>query len=220
MLLERMAERWRHRHLKRDYRAMVRRWYADGGDARFRFDYLLAPSSLVLDLGGYEGQWASDLYARHRCRICVFEPVKRFADAIEMRFIDNPDITTFAFALGGRSRNETISVCGASSSAYKRKADKETVRFVDVKQWFEEHAVDSVQLMKINIEGGEYELLERMIETDLIRRVSNLQVQFHYFAADAQIRMERIQDALRATHKPTYQYPFVWENWERKTVID
>jgi len=33
---------------------MVRQWYADGGDARFRFDYDLAPDSRVLDLGVIE----------------------------------------------------------------------------------------------------------------------------------------------------------------------
>ena len=34
-------------------------------------------------------------------------------------------------------------------------------------------------LMKINIEGGEFELLERLLETRLISRIENIQVQFH-----------------------------------------
>lgn len=215
-----MAARWRLRHYRRDYRATVERWYADGGDARYRFDYPLDHASLVLDLGGYEGQWADDLYARHPCRIQIFEPVERFADAISERFRTNADITVHRFALGARNRDEPISVCGASSSAYKRRADTETIRYVDVQDWFETNAIDSVQLMKINIEGGEYELLERMIETNLTRRVDNLQVQFHYFATDAAARMERIQSALETTHRPTYQYRFVWENWQRKVVVE
>jgi FkbM family methyltransferase len=218
--LERFRDRWRQRHLKREYRETVRRWYADGGDSRFRFDYTLAPDALVLDLGGYEGQWASDLYARHRCRIAVFEPVKQYADAIAARFADNADIEVHAFALGARARNEAISVCGASSSAYKRKAETEIVRFVDVAQWFESNAIDSVALMKVNIEGGEYELLERMMEADLLRRIANLQVQFHYFATDAETRMARIQGGLESTHRPTYQYRFVWENWQRKPGVE
>jgi FkbM family methyltransferase len=215
VLLEGLAEALHRRRRKRDYRAMVKQWYADGGDDRFRFDYPLDERSFVLDLGGYEGQWASDLYARYRCRIAVFEPVARFARRIEARFRNNRDITVFQCGLGGRSRTETIYLKGASSSTQKRQAVSEQVEIVDVLQWFEEHDVGAVQLMKVNIEGGEYELLERLIATGLIARIDDLQVQFHNFVPNAAGRMERLQDAMRATHTPTYQYRFVWENWRR-----
>lgn len=209
------AEYLRRRRHKSEYRRTVAQFYADGGDARFRFDYELSPDSLVLDLGGYEGQWASDLYARQRCRIEVFEPVAKFAAAISERFRRNRDIRVHALALGGSTRTETLSVHGASSSAYKSKSATEEVRFVDVAQWFEEQRVHDVRLMKINIEGGEYELLERMLERGLAARVADLQIQFHNFSPDAADRMAAIQRGLAATHRPTYQYRFVWENWRR-----
>jgi FkbM family methyltransferase len=209
------AEYWRRRRHKREYRRTVAQFYADGGDTRLRFDYDLAPDSQVLDLGGYEGQWASDLYARRRCRIDVFEPVTRFAAAIAERFRHNPDIRVHPHALGRSTRSETLSVCGASSSAYKSKSATEEVRFIDVAQWFEEQNVRDVRLMKINIEGGEYELLERMLECGLTARVADLQIQFHNFSPDAPQRMAAIQRGLAATHRPTYQYRFVWENWRR-----
>jgi FkbM family methyltransferase len=209
------AEYLRRRRHKAEYRRMVAQFYTDGGDARLRFDYDLGPDSLVLDLGGYEGQWASDLYGRRRCRIEIFEPVPRFAAAIAERFRFNPDIRVHALALGGATRIETLSIAGASSSAYKAKAATEDVRFVDVAQWFEEQRLGDVRLMKINIEGGEYELLERMLECGLTARVADLQIQFHNFSPDAAERMAAIQRGLAATHRPTYQYRFVWENWRR-----
>jgi hypothetical protein len=69
--------------------------------------------------------------------------------------------------------------------------------------------------MKVNIEGGEYELLERLIDTDLVRAIGDIQVQFHNFWPEAASRMENVQNGLRRTHTPTYQYRFVWENWRR-----
>jgi FkbM family methyltransferase len=219
MPLSRFSEMLRRRRRRRDYRAMVKLWYADGGDDRFRFDYDLDERSLVVDLGGYEGQWASDLYARQRCRIAIFEPVARFARNIEARFRKNKDITVFACGLGASSRTETIYVHGASSSTHKKQAQSEQIELVDVQQWFEEHGIESVQLMKINIEGGEYELLERLVETGLIAKIDDIQVQFHNFTADAAARMERLQRAMRATHTPTYQYRFVWENWRRNRTV-
>jgi FkbM family methyltransferase len=209
------AEYLRRRRHKAEYRRMVAQFYADGGDNRLRFDYDLSPDSLVLDLGGYEGQWASDLYARRRCRIEVFEPVQKFATAIAERFSHNPDIRVHALALGGSTRTETLSIAGASSSAYKSKAATEEVRFIDVAQWFAEQRLSDVRLMKINIEGGEYELLERMLECGLTARVADLQIQFHNFTPDAAERMAAIQRGLAKTHRPTYQYRFVWENWRR-----
>ena len=205
----------RRRRRRRDYRAMVKKWYADGGDDRFRFDYDLDERSIVLDLGGYEGQWASDLYARQRCRIAIFEPVTRFARNIEARFRKNKDITVFACGLGATTRTETIYIHGASSSTHKKQAQSEQIEIVDVKKWFDDHSIETVQLMKINIEGGEYELLERLVATGLIDKIVDIQVQFHNFTPDAAARMERLQHAMRATHTPTYQYRFVWENWRR-----
>jgi FkbM family methyltransferase len=203
------------RRRRRAYRAMVEKWYADGGDDRFRFDYELDESSFVFDLGGYEGQWASDLYARHRCRIAIFEPVARFANSIAARFRNNGDIAVFPCGLGAASRVETIYLHGASSSTEKKQAQSEQIEIVDVRQWFEEHNIEAVHLMKINIEGGEYELLERLVSTGLISRIYDIQVQFHNFLPDAPARMEQLQHAMRATHTPTYQYRFVWENWRK-----
>ena len=37
-------------------------WLADNGDKTYRLDYNLNENSVVFDLGGYEGQWASDIF--------------------------------------------------------------------------------------------------------------------------------------------------------------
>ena len=69
-------------------------------------------------------------------------------------------------------------------------------------------------MIKINIEGSEYDLLEHLIETYFIANIGNIQVQFHNFIDNAKERMRNIQTNLAKTHKLTYQYEFVWENWK------
>lgn len=71
--------------------------------------------------------------------------------------------------------------------------------------------------MKINIEGGEYDLLEHLIVSGFVRNIDNIQVQFHDFVDDAEHRMAVIHKNLAKTHRLSYQYPLVWENWE---IID
>jgi FkbM family methyltransferase len=213
MILKNIADRLTRR-IK--HRLMVRKWWANGGDHALRFDYDLNEESVVLDLGGYKGQWASDLFSRYRCRIFVFEPVRAFAEQIERRFRKNDRIEVLQYGLGGSSKTQTIHICADASSTFGGSSNKEEIRIVDAKDWISERRIGRIDLIKINIEGGEYELLERLIETRLIEMIENIQVQFHDIAADSRLRMQQIQDHLRTTHEPTYQYEFVWENWARK----
>jgi len=78
------------------------------------------------------------------------------------------------------------------------------------------HEISIVHFMKINIEGGEYDLLEHLLESGFISSITNIQVQFHDFVPNAEVQMNKIQHELSKTHSLTYQYPFVWENWQKK----
>lgn len=201
---------------------MVRKWYADGAN-KLRFEYDLDEHSLVLDVGGFDGQWASDLFSRYRCRIVVFEPVKAFAEAIHSRFSRNERIEVDNSGLGGRTRADLISVMGQGSSIIRpmsRCTDLEEIKIVDVCEWWQERTLAGVglmkiDLMKINIEGAEYELLERLIETGLVAYVCNIQIQFHKIDRDSEQRMKKIHADLDRTHELTWQYEWVWENWRR-----
>ncbi|HWU61101.1 MAG TPA: FkbM family methyltransferase [Ensifer sp.] len=193
----------------------VRSWYADGGDERFRFDYPLLQESVVIDLGGFNGQWTSDLYSRFRCKIHVFEPVKRFYDSISLRFKNNDDITVYGFGLGGSDRIDKIRLDSTSSSIINASGEgTEDVRIVDALRWFTEASIGPLDLVKINIEGAEYELLEHLLDGGFMTNVKNLQVQFHDVVPNAEERMQKIRRRLEKTHATTYCYDFVWENWQ------
>jgi FkbM family methyltransferase len=196
-------------------RKQLKLWNANNGNRALRLDYDLNQSSIVFDVGGYEGQWASDIYSMYHCRIYVFEPVGEFASQIQKRFSQNPNISVLQFGLGGFSRKEMISLCKAGSSIFRNSDNKQEIQIVEVKSWIEEQNIAEIDLMKVNIEGGEYELLERLIETGMVRIIRNIQVQFHNVEKKSVGRMEEIQKHLRKTHYPTYQYELIWENWAR-----
>ncbi|HVU80083.1 MAG TPA: glycosyltransferase [Candidatus Paceibacterota bacterium] len=73
-----------------------------------------------------------------------------------------------------------------------------------------------IDLMSLNMDGGEYELMAHLLETGMVNRIKNIQVSFDERVPDALGRMRAIRKRLRETHAPTYQYDFVWENWEAK----
>lgn len=216
MIFDALANRLNKKLYRREHRRMLQKWSADGGDDRLRYDYNLNRDSFVMDLGGYEGEWTNKIHSRYQCRVAVFEPVETFANSMRQHFNGNDDIEIFQCGLGGSSRTETIYLWGAGTSSFRKRAKAEEIRIVDVKEWFDEHQIASVNLLKINIEGGEFELLERMLEVGLVPRIENIQVQFHNIAVQSTRRMEAIQAGMEKTHAPTYQYKFVWENWKLK----
>lgn len=60
-------------------------WNNDWGDVTRRLNYKLDSGSIVFDIGGYKGQWASDIFAKYRCKIYIFEPIKKYAKFIQNR---------------------------------------------------------------------------------------------------------------------------------------
>lgn len=195
---------------------VMRRWKRDAGDKKLRVEYALNRDSIVMDLGGFEGNWASEIYERYGCRVFVFEPVQEYAESITQRFQENSNIQIFPYGLAGTTRQEQIGLCSDSSSMFITSGQTQEIELVDAADWFSQHPIADVALMKINIEGGEYELLDRLIETGLVKKVRDIQVQFHDISPDSLARMKAIQQSLQATHSPTWQYQFVWENWRRR----
>ena len=190
-------------------------WVACSGDQTLRQEYEIAPGEVVVDLGGYQGQWASDIYARYRPRMFVFEPVPQFADNIRRRFRSNPDIEVVEAAVAAADGRMQIGVLGDASSSFAEREDMVDVAVLDFVTWWRGAGFDEIALLKINIEGGEYELLEHLVATGAVRKVRNVQVQFHHFVDDAEQRMLAIQEKLAATHERTYGFKWIWENWRR-----
>lgn len=201
---------------KRIYGKDMSRWFFDAGDKNLRLDYELDKNSIVFDLGGYEGQWASDIYSRFLCTVFVFEPVKKFAENIEIRFRQNENIRVFAVGLSDSNRTVKISVDNDRSSIYKAGDNYESIQLVDINEFIKNNSIDRIDLMKINIEGGEYDLLDKMISTGLVKNVNYLQIQFHDYFTGASERRQQILKRLAESHDRMWNYEWVWESWKLK----
>jgi FkbM family methyltransferase len=194
----------------------VKPWMQANGDKTLRLNYDLAESSIVFDMGGYEGQWASDIFSKYGCPVFIFEPYKDYANNIQNRFVKNSSIKVFDFGLGKEDKIMTLYSNDDGSSVFGNTGIPFEINIVKASSFITKEKVSKIDLIKVNIEGGEYDLIEELIESNIIGSIKNLQVQFHDFVPDARSRMKKIQASLEATHRLTYQYEFVWENWELK----
>ena len=191
----------------------VKSWFQINGDRTLRLNYDLNHSSVVFDIGGYEGQWTSDIFSKYLCTIYIFEPVNSFFQEIKNRFNKNEKIHCYNQGASNSNYVTEINLGANSSSVFKKGQGKEKIEMIDLADFLKKNNIEKVDLLKINIEGGEYDLLEHLINTDFVKKITNIQVQFHDFVPRAKERMTKIQERLSITHSPTYQYEFVWENW-------
>lgn len=194
----------------------VKPWFAANGDKTLRLDYALNANAVVFDLGGYEGEWAADIFCRYGCTLHIFEPYSVYCNNIKNRFAFNSKVFVHELGLAAVTSESTLSIDDNSSSMFKAGDSSVGIQLLAANEFFAQHAISEIQLMKVNIEGGEYDLLDHLLDTGEINKIINLQVQFHDFVPGAAHRMKKIQQRLSETHEPTYQFEFVWENWRRK----
>ena len=192
-----------------------RHWVGRRGDQTLRLDYDLGQDSLVVDVGGFRGQWASDIYARFRSRVIVFEPVPDFASQLEERFADNDEVEVVPAGLAGWSRRESMLLDEDASSAFLGGGRRVSVDLLAAASFLEQRRICAIDLMKVNIEGGEYELLEHLLDTGWVDRIRHLQIQFHDFVPNADVRTASIRRRLAESHRCHWSCAPFWESWSR-----
>ena len=199
------------------WRNILRDWKSANSKKDLRLDYpSLNSESVVFDLGGYEGQWASDIFAKYQSNVVIFEPYSKFYEKIRERFEKNDKVKIYDFGLSGKDQVLPISVIADATSTFKKGTDTVDIHLKNAESFLSKNQYEKIDLMKINIEGGEYDLLDHLIKVGVAGNIVNLQIQFHDFVPDAENRMSDIQHKLEQTHKLTFQYKFLWENWTLK----
>jgi len=166
--------------------------WIEKGLERLRFEYDLKPDDYCIDIGSYRGEWANEIKNRYGCKVDCFEALDDRA----------------AWLYDGEMEIGGVFLY----SSIFTKEERRKVKCEDIARYLDRE----VAVMKINIEGGEYSLLDYILKQGLIKNIKNIQVQFHkidgygceYEYSDLEIRLSE-------THKLTWQTPFVWENWER-----
>ena len=196
-----------------------------------RYDYpTLTPNSVVIDLGGYVGGWASRIADKFKCPVHSYEAVERYFSQI-----NHENVIPYQYAVTCETGTDYMHVCDEGSaietlSEYKKQNDRdasyqsnvrshsniplEQINTIDINEILENY--DQVDLLKINIEGGEYAILERMCETGTINKVQNLQIQFHNFVEDAQSKYDNIVSNLKLTHTCDFDSMWRWSFWSLK----
>lgn len=195
---------------------LARSWIALGGDERMRRSVQIRPGKLVLDVGAFRGEFTAFARQQWDAVVIAIEPIPSFADEIAARFTAQQEVTVVRGALGSRNGTTEIVLAGDGSSAWATRGNVFLVPLLDAHELIDRQ---EVALMKMNAEGAEFDVLERLLDTGAIAQVQTLQVQFHKFPPDARTRRRRIRKRMRKTHRCSWSVPWVWEQWTLRSDL-
>lgn len=182
-------------------------------------DYFSLPENpVVFDVGGYMGDWTYEILKKNpSAMVYIFEPVVNFYNDIKNRYKDQPNVRVFNFGLSDKDRDVEISVDNDSSSVFKS-GNKSKVVLKSITNFLLENEIFHVDIIKINIEGEEYRLLEYLSSIPELNIFDNFLVQYHRFIENYEQRREDISKNLTSRYNRVFNYDFIFEGWSIKDI--
>lgn len=191
-------------------------WFRDNGNYTHAINYPLTENSTVVDLGAFKGAWASQIIEKYNPYVFLFEPIPEFYEELVNRFASNPKVKVINAGVAATEHIEKLYLNEDGTSKYIN----QHLSPIEVKLISIEKVLDIVEgkvdLVQINIEGEEYNLLEKMIESNIVKNFLHIQIQFHTFIEDAESRRKSIQEKLSINFNKLFDYEFVFEGWAIK----
>lgn len=192
------------------------RFIRDGHDTLLVRDLQLTPDSTVLDFGGYVGDYSAALAQRYGCRIHVFEPMHGFADQLRRRFSRESRVTIHECGIASQRENRVLHISqdatGAFASGEPHQVVFEAVDCLDV--W----TPGVIDLIHINIEGGEYELIPCLDNAGVLARAKRVIVQFHRTGPAPEESRQQCERILAKHYHTLWDYDWLWQAWRRKDL--
>lgn len=193
-------------------------WWLSGREAaQIKFKHDLSGDSLVLDVGGYLGDFSKKIFYKYGSNIHIYEPVAEFYDNIlKDENFPAAKISIHNYGIGKKTENQIFSIA-EDASGFKIGTEPEKfqlIKVVDVSEEFKKFS--KIDLVKLNVEGSEYDILERLIETGQLTQVNSYLIQFHNFYPDAESRRDAITNHMREKYNRVWNFDFVWELWVLK----
>lgn len=194
----------------------ILRYFEDGGDYYIRYRYTLDENSVVFDVGGYIGDFAKSVIENFGCKVFVFEPTSEYYSLCRDKFRNVKNVRIFNYGIGDKNGTSEIYMNGDATSSNIKSDKVEEIKISTLRSSIDSLGITNIDLLKINIEGDEYGLLEKAIEDDVLKLVKNIQVQYHLIEENCIERRENINKKLEETHELEWRYDWVWESWKIK----
>jgi FkbM family methyltransferase len=147
------------------------------------FDDLLNYENVIIDLGACRGEFSNEIMKNYNVKKCIMvEPnpsnfihlpkdirVNKYMNLVS--HLDNQEVVFY---------EDTKSPYNGSKIFNYFNGKEHKLKTITLETIFKENEIDFVDLLKIDIEGSEYELLENLSE-NILSKIKQITIEFHDF---------------------------------------
>lgn len=183
---------------------------------RQAIDWPLTKESVVVEVGGYKGRWALQIAERYHPHLYVFEPQVWAARVCEE--VLGREATVLTYGLGVENATLPMGAWETDGCSFVKPGLGIPGTFGVMREVgadFKALGITSIDLMMINIEGGEYELIPHMLDKGIFP--SRLMVQFHTFVDEYGMKLAHIHERMEQLgYTIPWTYGVMLTAWERQ----
>jgi FkbM family methyltransferase len=207
-------------------------YFAADGDNNYQWKLdSLNSSSTVWEVGANIGIFSKVMKKTYNPIMYLFEPVPDMVKGLRTMFQNDERVKIYPWAIARTTEPGFIYMGGINNEAASIFKSREGVTKdfgktapipIQIKS-FKEALLElgfsienPVTLLQVNIEGGEYDLMDLIIEDGLAPIFKTIQVQYHTDpmpVVDGIYRHCRMQNLLNHTHRVVWDFNYVWERW-------
>jgi FkbM family methyltransferase len=174
----------------------------------------IAPDATVVDIGANIGDFTVQVASRcPRGRVIAVEPVADHVRALHQHITMNglSNVTCRQLAIGGVAGS--VSIRGGGNTARVQTGDNASVRMITLAQLMTEEDVDTIDLLKMDCEGAEWDILPAA--EAVLPRIRQISMEFH---CERGWTPEGLADWLRARGFTVWHTPGPWNGllWARR----
>ena len=194
-------------------------YMASGGDEYYWDQVQESPEGgVAIVLGGFRGS-SSIRFAAKGFQVIAFEPVPGFANEIRHNAERKKlNITVIEAAVSDSDGLFSLEEDGertARADTDKAQGEVVVAKKIDFASWVRELDTE-ITILEVNIEGSEYDVLRRLLQSEEIKRIERLNIQFHEISINSKDVVEDIRKSLGKTHNLLWSFDWIWEAWEIK----
>ncbi len=198
-------------------------WKEIQGDTSAALDWPIDEDSIVVEIGGYEGRWASQMADKFKCHIHVFEPQDWAMEKAITKLTPYDNIYFHEYGLWTHTALMTLGDYGRDGASLlkPKHEDSKQVLVEDIDAVFqimgeELHDDKDIDVCLMNIEGGEYVLIPYMIGMGIMKRIKFFWAQFHMFVPNSERKFEAINKEMETTHDVLWDFGMSMKCWKRR----
>jgi FkbM family methyltransferase len=181
-----------------------------------KYNIKFKDDGLVLDFGGYIGEFTSKLSKLNpNMSFLIFEPVPNFYNKCLKRFNKKQNISVLPYGVTSDGRNIDLAIDGPRTRT-SQSGENQIFATKSITEILGN--LDQVELMKMNIEGLEYECLLSIIHSGSIKKINYLLVQFHNFHFEDENNYAEITRLISKDFNRIFSYKWKWELWQIKNL--